>query len=503
MTSPESPPPKKAVLPFIAVMAIMFFGMISIVKSLDIVAVKNEWADRRCELFVMAAAPLFKPTDDDRTATQFAADNFDFCMRNLQSQTLKSAMSPIYEMMQGQVGASDTVASTLNNLRTIMSNTVNNTIGVVIGSFYEQFKKYAAAASLTAQRLRMAMNRISVSTTAMLYMAISTIRGILNAIDFILLVAIIVVTILAVLFIILFFVLFPSVPLILSVIALLVAAGVQVGGLRNTFCFAPETRIMCETGLTRPISSIKVGDVLCGGGIVTGMYVFDGSCSQMYDLYGIHVAGDHMVFNCAGSEWCYVSDHPDASPISARYERVYCPVVDNRRVPVSGEGEHMAMFRDWEEVETDAEELAWEKWVWSVLNPGVAEPADIGAHTDHIGYAADTCVYIGGVPTMIAGIGIGDHIDDKDGLATKIIGVYHGIAMAGGKSGNWELDADGVWRRTGEVMPKTVPTYHLVTESGTFKVGGRGRIVCDATEVGSDVIHHSYPTVLASIRAHE
>jgi hypothetical protein len=489
---------QKSVIPFIAVLFVMVLGSLSIVKSLDIPAIKAAWAERRCELAVMATAPLFQPADDTRTAAEFAMENFDFCMKNMQQESIKSVMAPVYEMSSAQLGASTTVATTLNNLRATMSNTTKNTMSILLGSFYTQFKQYAYAASLTMQRLRMAFDRITASTNAMLYMALSTVRAILNGIDFVLLVAIIMVTILAIIFIILFFILFPSIPLILSVLALLVSAGAAVGDLRDTFCFAPHTLVHTEKGDYIPISQLRIGVRLAGGGIVKGMYTFNGTSTPLYDLHGVHVAGDHIVLNHLTNKWCYVKDHPHAITITNTYGALYCPVVDNRRVPVLNSSGSVFIFKDWEELETESQEREWESWVWRTLNGG-DEPDELPVY-DYIGYNRRSLVVkhgdTGTCSTPISAICIGDLVEDISGGITRVTGAYRGVGCVGEVCGNLIMENSG-WRRSCTVSPKTDIMYHLVTESGTFIVNNM--VTRDATDVGSTTIDGSYGFVIDSL----
>jgi hypothetical protein len=485
------------VLPFIFLIVVLTSGVTVAAKALDRNIIMADWKNRRCDTASIFFAPLFKSPDDSRSYMEFAVDNFDFCMKSLQTAAVDSAMQPLYSTAEAQLGASATIAGTMNNLRATLTNIMSSTKNAVLVTFYEEFKRYVAAISLTMQRIRMAMNRISASTQAMLYMAISTVRAILNAVDFILLVAMIVVTILAVLFIIFFFVLFPSVPLILTVISLLVAAGIQVGNLRDTFCFAPHTLVKLADGSVIPIARLELGDMLWGGVRLTGMYVFNGSSSQMFNLRGIHVAGDHIVRGDDG-KWVYVKDHPDVEKIGATYSRVYCPIVEGRELTVSGATGEL-IFKDWEEVADTVAEREWERWVWGYLNPG-AEYEPIHCTGEMLqGFSPSmTVMAYGKGPIPLCDVKIGDLILDMGGEQyTRVLGLYDGIGVGAGAaaawSSNWVRYDDGLWRR--EMRPIVDSMLkHLVTESGTFYINGMW--VRDATEVGNRAIAESYDTVM-------
>jgi hypothetical protein len=235
--------------------------------------------------------------------------------------------------------------------------------------------------------------------------------------------------------------------------------------------------------------------MLWGDVTMTGMYVFDGQNSQMFDLRGVHVAGDHIVKGDCG-KWMYVKDHPDARQIGDKYQRVYCPVVEGRQLTICGTSGDI-VFKDWEEVDDEESEAEWEKWAWRHLNPGREYERGEGegegsAEASGFNPASTVTVYgKGEIP--ISEVRIGDLVYDMGPSEyTRVLGLYDSY---GSTTSRWIHCEDGAWRRRTCICTNEYRQKHLVTESGTFYVNWVGW-VRDATEVGNGAIADSYNTII-------
>ena len=59
-------------------------GIFAVLLGLsNIEEVKKNWNARRCDIDILFTAQLYKPTDDIRTGGEFAAENFNFCVRSI------------------------------------------------------------------------------------------------------------------------------------------------------------------------------------------------------------------------------------------------------------------------------------------------------------------------------------------------------------------------------------------------------------------------------------
>jgi len=66
---------------------------------------------------------------------------------------------------------------------------------------------------------------------------------------------------------------------------------------RKPTCFAHDTLFRMVDGSTKKISNIEIGDIMFEGGHVYAVIQGDGTLNDWYDYNGIHVTGDHPVFD--------------------------------------------------------------------------------------------------------------------------------------------------------------------------------------------------------------
>ena len=85
--------------PLAATTILLTAGLVWILSQGSIEAVKADWKNRRCELPVMFMGKLYKPSDDPRTADDFASENFDFCMRQTAKSIFKLFLAPVFMLI--------------------------------------------------------------------------------------------------------------------------------------------------------------------------------------------------------------------------------------------------------------------------------------------------------------------------------------------------------------------------------------------------------------------
>ena len=113
-------------------------------------------------------------------------------------------------------------------------------------------------------------------------------------------------------------------------------------------CFAPETRVIMNTGASCSISDIRIGDILAGGSRVTAVFEFDGSAVDMVNIRGVHVSTNHSLRGPYGT-WISAGEHPDAVPVPSR-PRIYCVNTSTNRIVVAPPvGDAPLTFTDYEE----------------------------------------------------------------------------------------------------------------------------------------------------------
>jgi hypothetical protein len=515
--------------PIIITIVGLTIGVGVLIARMERTAVMGNWAQRRCDPFIMFAGAFYKPDDDPRTPAAFSSDNFQFCLKEMQRSAMGKALAAPMSLFKTQVDAANTISQAQNNDKLGIANLLRGIVVQILGDFYGRMRMFGDQFARIIQRFGMAYERIAAAVNSIAFMGLSLMQGIFNAYNTIILIVIIILGIIAGIFIIFFFALAPFVPMLLTAVSVIAAAGFAVGPLGDVFCFAGDTLVEMADGRWLAVADLQLGTVLAGGGIVEGMFVMDGTQSQMWLVAdsGVIVSGDHLLYNRATRDYCAVRDHPSASVMDHRAQsdaslsasasasasavhcaQVFCPVISNRSLRCRGASAAPASadwFRDWEEIEEESES-AWHSLIAGMLASSAAEPADRSA-----GLSGSCKVYCRGKSRVsIRDVVIGDYVlaadADANASYTRVIGTAvmgSGTATATGLGpGTWIHDGSG-WAHPliGELSPATL--YNLITESGTLYVqtaAGTRVVARDALEVGWDRIAETYEFTMSELR---
>ena len=481
--------------------------------TMERTTIMADWANNRCGVFVMFASSYFKPDDDPRSPGDFGTDNMRFCMDQLAKAAMGAALAPYNILLQQQTNNVMDDFNALNYLRKI-TKTMMDAFMSFLEPFFKKFTLVAYQIGAVVQHLKMAMGRVNAILTSFVYQGLSLVTGIQNMIQFVFVVIMIILGILIALLIILFFILFPFIPILITpVIAMIVAVGGSVmaetaSTMNDSFCFVPETPIVLATGATKAISEIQLGDIVQGGGTVTGILRMDGSTTPLYDLEGIRVSGSHLVQY--KGRWQSVSEDPRSVPVQQKESVLYCLNTTHRLIPMQT-NQGSVLFRDWEELDeedTQGQE-AWDRMVSKILG-GVSDTIT----TD----AKDTFCLMDGANTVMTEMGIkslndiclGDKLQLSYNRYTTVIGLVDGYVTGTGANG-WmsacikkrDIPTEMPYQRISTITEGQglLKGRHLITECGEFVVGINGALVRvrDFTEVGADLIHLTYPLVAKAL----
>jgi hypothetical protein len=341
-----------------------------------------------------------------------------------------------------------------------------------------------------------------------LYQSMAMVSAILSTMDLIIKIVIIILVILVAIVLFLFLFLWPVIPVILSVIGILVTAGMgaAVGGMAATFCFDGTTPVLLADGSTKPMAALKLGEELGEGcGKVTATLKFLQFTPDLYNLDGIRVTGSHIVWE--GGHPISVATHPRAQRCTAATMRLYCLNTSSNRIPVQNATGSVTLFADWEELGSD-DQLQWNQHVFTALNPGATWQPERAVITGEAGLHPATLVQTAHNQwTEISRLRPGDTVLDEEERPSRVLGV---VELAGS-----EVDevrgtlSNAVWRRKSQRelwlqgaagAPKAhAGTWHsIITDRGTFRVI-TGELVRDFTDVGIQHIHKTYGWVLAAL----
>jgi hypothetical protein len=524
--------------PFMLIAFGLVFLLGLVISSLERTNVMNNWENRRCDLPVMVAAAFFKQDSDPRSKTEFAKDNFNFCMKSYVDKFIAILAAPINAMLEKQVNLTGNSLNALNAIRVVATN-LYTTFSTYMEQFYRRFNTSVFEISRIVQYFRMAMGRANAMVMSMLYSGITLFRGMLNAIQFVIKVILIVCAIMIAVIIVLWFVLFPVIPLIIStlgaivttVIALSMVISSQVADQANKskgpFCFDQHTRItIIEEDGTRkqiPIKEIKVGSTLSDGSKVTAVITMDGKNVPLYNVEGIRVSGSHLIKGTDG-QWKSVCEDERAIPTQDTCEILYCLNTTSHNIPIDSTTQGTKaplLFRDWEEfAEHDIKgHYSWNFIVLKLLNKYSSyskwkDSLTISTEVPLLSPNMKVKTANGYVEVSKLVIGV-THVLDKDGKPQRVLGVVSGEAGKGKTiNGTWHTELfeweQGVWRKGHSTVIDGIHDMigqNLITESGEFVIWDErnktDKVVRDFTDIGHHTIHETYPLVASRLRIYE
>jgi len=519
---------------FFILCIVLCTGLTAVSAAAAGVNIMENWDENRCDPYIVPVASWFKPTTDLRTPSEFANANWSFC----QKQYIESAISGAAEVPKQLAESGKSTVGMVQDITSVVADvfySIWKFCYQTYSTFMTQMKTVAKLFQNFMINIYSIVEKINASVLSIVFGLIALIVSAVNALQITLIVVIIVIGVLLIMQILLFYILMPISGLIITISALVAAVTVVITTaiaaalVAELFdpgaCFAKGTPVRLADGTTRPIEEIHLGDVLAGGGIVTACHSFWTS-DPLYDLSGIHVTGDHLVFTGDGNRRVPVRDHPAATRVATSWWQTFqggtalwCLTTTNRVIPCVSATGVMIRFADWEEIaEEDTAALTkWHRAVSQFLNPDATEtkpgPRVLDAEA---GLAPDCLVacetWSGTIDYKpIRDIGIGDRVFDSPTTATLVVGT---VRIAGDQSTDAvilsETAMDGpqivscaTWVRDNQWLQASCsvsarPTdfhaiewRHLYTKSGSFMIKGNIR-VRDASDVG---LEHLRPLV--------
>ena len=475
------------------------------------------WSKYREDPAFLFSAFLFKPETDPRSRLQFSIDNFTAAIKAAIGRVIGIFLEPVSKIFDVLVGSITQSGEGVLKMRGVFNNMFKK-FESVTNIFQRRYANTAHALRRTWVKLQESMKKTFSVATASLYAGLSVFKTIENSFRLMTTIAIVILGILLGFVVWFFFILWPILPLIIMGIVWISKtpyAG-DVMGMQDSFCFAPDTRVITPQG-GKPISEIRIGDQLGTGEYntkVSGVMVFEVENTPLMQLHGVQVSGTHIIWR--DGEPCHVYDHPDATHAGNYSGKLICLITEQHYIPVESAAGPLT-FADWEEIDTEEELKRWYAEVFETLNH--AEPTD-GPRSENLHSEAvlsgQTRVATPLGPAEIRNVRPGDSVLDAKGVPTRVGGVVR-VSTSEVKSvtkiddkayisaGAWIL-RDGIWgqpQKDLEAPPSTENTwYSLFTESGTFRLACGSAVdvgIRDFSDVGSGVIQQTYDWVLESL----
>jgi len=487
---------------FVALTLSLVIGLIVIESEGSRQDVMAHWSERRCDFDVLMGSFMYKPAEDKRSATSFAADNFQFCVTSKTSAYLESIFGVLFEVLRKQFAASDIMTQVFKVLR-VQLNSIYEPFASMMNRFFTKFKLIGSTASRIFQQIFMAMKKAAATAVASIFVALSLQTVFLNSIDFVIKVIMIVLYILMALLFIFFL---PILPLLVLVI--ITVAGIEktmpgsTGPMGSVFCFHKDTNVIMKNGNEQHICLLKPGDILHNGIVVQAVIEVPGE--QLYELDGVLVSGYHCLYE--GDDVIYVKDHPRSKKSLNHQPTLWTLITNKREIPVMG-SRGLLRFLDWDEIPDSREaEKAWEMVAFGILNRNdKMVNSMVPTSAPSLDRLLKVWMYQGGWRPLYT-VKVGDWIYGKDSFV-KVTGISERIVhtaigdVDGNRitDGNWILSDNETWKHPeGKINDVTWQGIQLITDSGYFKIkmlNGKEYIVRDFTEVGAQQILDSHARV--------
>jgi len=476
---------------------------------IDIDAIRKNWDKRRCELPVMIAAGLYKPSYYEGTSINFASENFQYCGRKVANDVIRAGMKPFYSIAEQQINAQQTLAVPMNNIRAAIAKSTHQ-FSDYMNYTYVKYANGMVETLKSIFHMQFAMKRLSGITASILYMMISGFIFIGNIIQFGGSAIKTFLGILTGLMIIMFPILSPLSALISTVTAIMSGALIGViQGVESSLCCDPSALVRLEDGTTKPLSDISIGDRLytwntTEPNIVQGILKADGRKTPLVAIDGVRMSGSHSVQ--FGTTWVLAKNHPNATICQTICEELLCLNTTLHEASLVGTT-GTVVVSDWEEVSSLQGKQAWIDWVHLFLNGTrvavTKYPTSIPLISPSIQVTLES-----GKQVPIHTIQLGDRIRTKE-TYTTVKAIYTGTLFTSSPPTTPEWISDGVWIyknafwATSYIGIQTVKDgnplsgIHLITEDETFFIqrGKEELLIRDFTEVGLSSIDKSYTMI--------
>ena len=528
---------------FLAVTIGLTLGLGVVMAAAYRANIAAHWEERRCEPGVVPIAGAFKPATDPRTAGEFAKDNWREC----QKEYIQRAVAAAAEVPKELAAAQGEVVAAAEDVTSFLTDVFVDVWQVCYEAYSTFMDRIHGAAKLfqnSLVQMHSIIGRMQASLLAIVYALISSIMAFVDSVKITLIVAIIVIGILIGLQIILFFLFLPisgliiTMTFVLSMVIVSVATAIAAAMVSELFvpgaCFRAGTRIAVSISIpastnsgaprrseARPIEAVRIGDELHGGGRVTAVHRFL-TRDPVYDVHGVHVTGDHLIYSGAGGQLMPVREYPDARIMPrtvleilrhggrvAGAEEVWCLTTTNRRIPCVGSGGAVMEFADWEEIPDDAEDQqrAWHTAVQQALNGETASAVDsvvseMSESEAALHPHAEVLTREGGW-MRVSDVRLGEQIRCGDDVWATVLGrvemtpdVVESTTADGVSTGCWVWNEERrLWSQpagSSRLSTHTDHWIHLYTSTGTVRLrgpgGGREVLVRDASDVGLERI---------------
>ena len=337
-----------------------------IMQKTDII--KSNWVQERCNPTVIPFAGFInKP--DNKSITEFTAENFNFCTQSILTNITGYAVSPFNYMLSGLAKVFNELIEAVNNIRK-MTSKLRNSVSIIAENVMSRILNIIAPlleffiAFIDSMNKTQGIMTAGLYTTLGAYLTLQTLIGSIVEIVIKIMVALaVVIAVLAVFP--------PSWPLATSfaavfsiyvaVCAIVLTFMKQALGMKNLpglpklkkVCFDKDTEIQMLDGSKKKIIDIQVGDILKDNNVVTAKMKLNADGVQMYNINGVIVSGSHLIKYNNSNKWTTVENYSKKQVEYYLEPFIYCLNTTNKIIEINE-----TTFSDWDEaVENELERI--------------------------------------------------------------------------------------------------------------------------------------------------
>jgi len=440
----------------VVVMVTYFHVMIHVQPIID------DWANQRCKPSILPIAGLIT-RPEGMSASEYTAQNFAYCTQGILASSAGDALQPLTFATYVLQSLALQIQNAIQAIRA-MFDKVRNSMQVVSEDVMGRLMNTMIPLQQIIIGFRDLVAKIQGTMTSGLFTLLGTyytLRSVMGAIaQFIIIILIALAAMIALFWI------FPftwgaaiantsifvalAIPMAIILVFMSEVLHVQPGGglqIPSIKCFVPETLLQMQDGADCRIADVDIGDVLADGARITAKVRVTTAGSTMYSLHNVVVSDSHIVFH--EGHWLPVSHHPDAVLYDGDPgDHLYCLNTTSKLINIGG-----TVFTDWDEVYGDRLE--------KVLDAVPFKRKElIYVHLDK-GLPHDTTVRL------------------LDGRQKTIVDVQLDDILENGEKVYGTVELDGaIVSAVGGYDLGEGRLFHLLTDRGTFRVGG-GRIIKD------------------------
>ncbi len=344
------------------IICIVFFIITTYFYILNnIEPIAADWENQRCNPSVLPFAGLINKGLNE-TAFESTGKNFTGCIQSILTNIVAYAFQPIYYIMNNLTSSFSESLNSINSIRAMFDK-----VRVSIDEFSTETMGRVLNITMPIVQMMIVFKSIGAKMVGILTSSMFTLFGsYLTLKSFMLFIMQLITVILyALAGMIIAFVIISFIPFfgswaipvaatnIAIMIAILIPTVIMQIFMSNVLSLSsrnlPDVP-RCFSGNTiidnKFIKDIDVGDLLDSGETVTAVMKFSANGQKIYNLYGVHVTGEHRVFHDTLG-WIKVKNHP-ASMLIYNFEEpfVYCIGTDSKTFIIGNQ-----LYSDWDDVD--------------------------------------------------------------------------------------------------------------------------------------------------------